>query len=107
MPGGVLVGNAVTPQIGVPAEPVNRLATDAAMARAKSVFALTIGRRRRTERGCEVGLYSAEPPHPARRRTAFGGERPAQAIGEERVVAPIRFDGEPLRRRREGLAQGM
>jgi hypothetical protein len=98
MPDGIPV-RATTPQVHMPAEPVDRLAADAAEAGTERIMALPIGRRRNPEarhqpiRFC-IARYAAAPSHAIRLcRQAAISIRPARrssSRARERGCRPAR-----------------
>ena len=111
VPFGVSVW-AGAPEILMPAEAVDLLAADTAMALAEreSLFAIRRGGRpkalRQPGRRGFTQTLRRDRPAPAFRRAASRRERPGQTIGTQRVSAPIAVDREPRQRRHERTAQG-
>jgi len=108
MPSRIPVRPILAPEVAMPSESVNRLTADAAIAGATGIGCLAVRRRGRTKRcGQAGGLFPAQLPAPPFRGSAPGCERPGQPVGQKRMVAPVGFHGPPLRRRYEGLSQGV
>ncbi len=105
VPGGILV-RAAAPQIDMPAETENRLPADAAKAGTARIFGFAIRRRRYPERRRQAALaLIGETPGPSVGRAALARQRPRQAIGAQRMRAPIGIDRQPRRRRHERAAE--
>src|SRR5215208_2369856 len=85
--------------VAMPAEPEHRLSADAAGTRPLGEARVAIRRRRRPE-------ALVLTPAPTRRRAAAAGERSGEAVGAQRVGAPVELDrprrqlGNPARRER-------
>src|SRR5262245_31405012 len=82
MPIGICVWAGV-PEIDMPTEPVDWLATHAAGAGAARERALAIGRRRKAEASRQLAIIVGEPPAPAHGRAALMRQRPRQPVGAD------------------------
>jgi hypothetical protein len=107
----------------MPAEPVDRLAADAAEAGPERIMALPIGRRRNPEarhqpiRFCiarfaaapshAIRLLVAKPPCPSGRPAALRRERASEPVGPHGMRPPIGIDRKPGHRRRESAPHRM
>jgi hypothetical protein len=92
------------PEIAVPAEPEDRLAADAAVARPATEGFVAEWRWRHSEKpGPRRGPVAG--PGPVWRRTAAGRERACQPVGTHRVGAPVTCDSKPGQGRHPGLPE--
>jgi hypothetical protein len=88
VPDRVLVGTA-TPQVDVPAEAIDRLTAYAAKSGTHCVFGFTVRRGRRAERERQAAPAVPEPPIPASGRLAASCKCSRQAVGSNRMGAPV------------------
>jgi hypothetical protein len=108
MPGGVPVRSVVAPEIAVPAQPIDWLPADAAMARPSREGGLPIGSWRHAEGHRQTSLLvRSETPLPPCGLSAFGRQRPRQPVSQERPMPPVRFHGSPLGPRDQWLPECM
>src|SRR6516162_7126261 len=107
VPNGIPV-RATTPQVHMPAEPVDWLAADAAEAGPKRIMAFPVGRGRHPEAPHQpirflilrfapaaIWLLVGKPPCPSRRRAALCRERAGEPVGPYWMRSPIGIDCKP------------